>query len=95
MRAFVVTYDQSMISQEEFISRIDNMRSVTNWMIVLPGTIFIVTDEDAKSIANLIREIDAKLRFFVGEVDPHRKSGFLPRAAWDLINEPRPAKADA
>lgn len=95
MKAFLFVFDSMQITRKLVTKRLDNMPNIENWYAFLENTICLASKDDAKQISTLIREAFPDLRFVVAEVDPKKKSGWLPRSVWAFVNNPQPADAAA
>jgi hypothetical protein len=61
------------------------MDEVTTWRYDLPHSFYIVSEADARTLAESIRERLGKGRFLIAEITTN-KQGWLPSVTWYLLN---------
>ena len=92
MKAYVISFYQREISEDELVAFLETKREVLNLMRSLPDTVFIVSDRDASFLTNLIDRKFPHAFFIVAEYDPYNTDGSLPEEMWNFLNEPRKAR---
>lgn len=77
----------------EFAQIIDSYNAeILNWYSVLPQTVFVVSGLTASDLTKFIRnKVTGISRLLVLNAKTAR-NGWLPKAAWDFLNNPRPVK---
>ena len=65
---------------------IDGQQRVIDWFYSMPNSMFLVSDLSASDIYELIRSKFNEGRFFITEVSPNNRQGWLPRSHWAKIN---------
>jgi len=92
MKAYVISFYQREISEDELVAFLETKREVLNLMRSLPDTVFIVSDRDASFLTNLIDRKFPHAFFIVAEYYPYNTDGSLPEEMWNFLNEPRKAR---
>ena len=92
MKAYVISFYQREISEDELVAFLETKREVLNLMRSLPDTVFIVSDRDASSLTSIIGRKFPRAFFIVAEYDPYNTDGSLPEELWNFLNEPRKAR---
>lgn len=92
MKAYIITFYQQEISDDELMAFLRTRSGVLNLMQPLPSTIFIVSDRNASFLARLIERKFPKGFFIVAEYVPHNSDGSLIGEMWDFLNKPKPAR---
>ena len=88
-RTYLLSFDSDNVTRESVVSLIDSMSEVVNWQVILPSTIAVVTQKSVQELSSEINEQrSSKFRFIL--VEPKSKNGWLTRASWEFINNPKP-----
>src|ERR1043165_3629410 len=89
MKAYIISFYQREISDDELVAFLEAKREVLNLMRALPDTVFIISDRDASSLTNLIDRKFPHAFSIVAEYEPYNTDGSLPEEMWNFLNEPR------
>jgi hypothetical protein len=92
MKAYIISFYQREISDDELVAFLETKREVLNLMRPLPDTVFIISDRDASSLTSLIGRKFPHAFSIVAEYDPYNTDGSLPEEMWTFLNEPRKAR---
>jgi hypothetical protein len=93
MEAFLFVFDNSKISRELVIKRLDKIRAIQNWYAFFDNTFCLASNKDARTLSQLVRDALPEVRFVIVEVDPQKKGGWLPKSVWTFLSHPEPADA--
>lgn len=89
MRAFLLSFNDSVVSRPVMLHFLDGRPEVLNWYAPLQGSLFIISTVNAQALAGLVRQAFPHLYFVVAELPRGYNDGSLPPAAWSFINEPK------
>lgn len=92
MKAYIVSFYQQEISDDELIAFLKTKREVLNLVRPLPNTVFIASDRNASSLARLIEKRFPQGFFIVAEYIPYNSDGALFGEMWDFLNKPKQAR---
>lgn len=91
LSSYVVIFDG--VTVPEFAQVIDSYNAeIPNWYSVLPQTVFIVSHLTSSELTKFIRNKVTKISRLLVLNARTARNGWLPKAAWDFLNNPRPAK---
>lgn len=88
MKAYIISFDEEDVSEDDLASYLDTRREVLNWLIPLPNTIFVVSRRDATAIARLIEKRFPGSLFIVTEYNSRSADGLLLEDMWEFLNNP-------
>lgn len=88
MKAYIVSFYQQEISDNEFVKFLDAKDEILNWRKEIPNTVFVVSNKNAQYISELIRAEFPESLFVVTEFVPYNADGLLDEESWDFLNEP-------
>lgn len=91
MKAYIISFYQPEISDNELVKFLDSQDEILNWRNDLPNTVFVVSNNNAHSLSELIGEQFPESNFIVAEYVPRNSNGLLDEDAWDFLNEPEEA----
>jgi hypothetical protein len=63
---------------------LDTKLEILNWYSIFPNAIFIISEETASQLSDIIRPFVQPDHFIILNVDTDR-NGWMPRKAWDFI----------
>lgn len=87
---YLLAYSEDFGDHENVRKFIDKRPEIVNWKRCFLGTYFIVSDRSAYELTDILREFSKdKGNFIVADLNTDR-NGFLPRAAWEFIRNPKP-----
>jgi hypothetical protein len=92
MKAYIISFYQQEISDDELMAFLKTKSGVLNLMRPLPNTIFIVSDRNASSLAKIIEKKFPKGFFIIAEYVPYNSDGSLIGEMWDFLNKPKRAR---
>lgn len=89
MRAFLLSFNDSVVARKTMLDFLDTRPEVVNWYAPLQGAVFIISNSDARGLGVLIHAAYPILYFVIAELPRGYNDGFLPAAAWQFINDPK------
>ncbi|MBL7955956.1 MAG: hypothetical protein JNJ91_13040 [Flavobacteriales bacterium] len=95
MRAYLIVMHPGNwldgFDHEAFHKKLTTVKGVFNWWHYLPNAyiVLVADDVNASSVADYVRSIIGTKHFLVNRFDPWDHNGWLPKDAWDWINENR------
>jgi hypothetical protein len=92
MKAYIISFYQQEVSDDELVAFLKTKREVLNLMILLPNIVLIASDRNASSLTRLIDKKFPQGYFIVAEYSPYNSDGSLPGEAWDFLNKPRKSR---
>ena len=90
-RAYLFTADTTQESFSSLLSLIDEVGAVSNWLKILPGSAVLVSRLRIDDLHEELKAMLPKQRYILVELEKGKKNGWLPRKAWDFMNQPAPA----
>jgi 5-methylcytosine-specific restriction endonuclease McrA len=88
-KAYILVYSDTLGSREEVKAALNALPQVKTWRHDLPHCFYIISEEEAATLAPLIREkCGNKGRFIILEVGAN-KQGWLTPESWFLLNNKR------
>lgn len=87
--AFLLSFDTTQMSRKDLIGVVDSIPEIVNWYAFLPATICLVSRLPIADLTRVIRLRLPNLRFILVRLEKEQRKGWLPRSAWDFMNEPR------
>jgi hypothetical protein len=88
LKVFLLGFNHFGIARDAVTAFLDSRSEVHNWYTILPGQIFVVSRNSASEIADLLRKKFPDQFIFVGEIQPEKADGWLPKEAWTFITTP-------
>lgn len=92
MKAYIISFYQQEISDDELVAFLGTKREVLNLMRLIPHTVLIASDRNASSLTRLIDKQFPQGFFIVAEYIPYNSDGSLPEEAWNFLNKPKQAR---
>jgi hypothetical protein len=89
MKAYIISFYQQEVSDDELVVFLEGKREVLNLARPIPNTIFIASDRNAISLAEMITRKFPQSFFIVAEYVPYNSDGVLPGEMWDFLNKPK------
>ncbi|MCB9169985.1 MAG: hypothetical protein H6594_06490 [Flavobacteriales bacterium] len=95
MRAYLIVIHPGHLldgfNEEEFHKKLTTVQGLISWWHYLPNAyIILVADNiNASGVSDYVRSIIGSKHFLVTRFDPWDHNGWLPKEAWDWINENR------
>lgn len=85
-RAYLLVYSDVVGMREAIKKLVDSMPEVVTWRYDLPNAFYLISEHDAKTIANTLRAGTGKKgRFIITEVSDDNRWGWLPNESWYLL----------
>ena len=91
MKAYIISFYQQEISDDELIEFLDDRDEILNWHKYIPNTVFVVSDKNAPSLTKVIAEEFPDSSFIVAEYVPYNSDGLLDEESWEFLNNPAEA----
>ena len=91
MKAYIISFYQQEISDDELIEFLDDRDEILNWRKEIPNTIFVVSDTNARSLTKAIAGEFPDSSFLVAEYVPYNSDGLLDEESWEFLNKPEEA----
>jgi hypothetical protein len=82
-KVFLLAYSDSLGTREEVKQCLNSLDEVDKWRSDLPHAFYLTSEEDASTLAQLIREKMGKGRFIISEITGYH--GWLTPESWYLI----------
>jgi hypothetical protein len=89
---FLVTFDTTQMSRERLVDAIDRIPEIVNWYAFLPAAVYLVSELSTSDLSRVIRSRLPGLRHILVRLEKDQRQGWLPKSAWQFINNPRPAE---
>ncbi len=83
--AYLLVYNDALGSREDVKRCLNEMDAVITWRYDLPHSFYVVSEVDARTLADSIRERLGTGRFLIAEITTN-KQGWLPKDTWYLLN---------
>ena len=87
---FLLAFNALTLTAGAMKDFMDGRQEILNWYSILPGQIFLVSDNSVQQLGHLFRTFFPRQLFIVTAVDPQASDGWLPKDVWDFINQPQP-----
>lgn len=91
MKAYIISFYQQEVSDDELMKFLDTQDEILNWRNEFPNTVFVVSNDNAESLTELIAEEFPQSSFIVAEYVRHNSNGLLDEETWEFLNEPEEA----
>lgn len=91
MKAYIVSFYQQEISDNELVEFLDDQDEILNWRKEIPNTVFVVSNNNAHHISELIGEEFPESSFIVAEYVSYNADGLLDEETWEFLNKPEEA----
>jgi hypothetical protein len=92
MKAYIISFYQQEISDDELVAFLETKREVLNLMRLIPHTVLIASDRNASTVTRLIDKQFPQAFFIVAEYVPYNSDGSLPEESWNFLNKPKQAR---
>ena len=86
MKTYLLVYDES-IREKHLLSFLDSRKEILDWMVMLPSSVFLVSERSLQHLTKMISQKYPNAEFFMSEVESQRVDGRLTEECWDFINE--------
>src|SRR5260370_24557170 len=88
--AYILVFDDRLGTRKEIQDFLDKRPEVLHWYACMSNAIFMVSDQTASTLAGILKEFNGakNSNFIILDVKTD-KQGWLPRRAWDFMNNPK------
>lgn len=89
-KAYILTYDKNeKIGTSDFHTTLTEAKGIETWWHYLESTYILIVKDNisATNITDFITKVVPDNYFFVCELNLKNHNGWLPKEAWDWINE--------
>ena len=87
--AYVLIFDDAVGTRDQILEFLNTRSEVLNWYTCLPNAVFLVSDTTAGQLQKVMLEFTrGNGRFLILDTKTD-KNGWLPKRAWDFLNNPR------
>jgi hypothetical protein len=94
LSVFLLGYNSQSLAREKVTTFLDENPHFQNWLALLPGQIFIISESNIEELASILRSQFLGQLIFITKLDPLASDGLLPEDIWSFINNPTSAKAE-
>ena len=92
MKCFMMTWGmktgQPMPTVKEITTAIDAIAEISNWRLST-GALFLVSDQEARQLAERIHMSLPNLRFIVAPISVDDLGGWTERPTWEFVRHPK------
>lgn len=88
-KSYLFVYSDDLGTREQVKDCVDSLREVIHWKYDMPNCFYLISENSAVRLAELIRGVLGNHRFLITEIKGDNKQGWLPQSTWDLINKKR------
>ena len=89
LKSFLLVFNNSQLERRSILEYFDTIPSIKNWYAFLPTAVFIISAATAFQLSELFRNKFPNNNFVITEVPRGANDGWLDKAAWDFINNPK------
>lgn len=93
-RAYLFAYSIKLGTRDEIKACLNTIPQVKYWRSDIAHAFYIISEENAETLAKLIREQIPKGRFIITEISDHNRYGWLSKESWHLIQKKQPMDKD-
>jgi len=91
MKLFLLVFDPQFGKTDEVTDFLDKRPEILNWMTHIPRCVFIVSRKNTATLTDILAKKFTKGFFLITNITDAPKNGLLDEAAWEFINNPKPA----
>lgn len=84
-KTYLLSFDPHRTDAIALHQVIKNSRLISGWSHYLGSTYLLVSREPLQNIHNEIKTKWPNQRYFIAEINPENKNGWLPKDAWSWI----------
>lgn len=90
-KSYLLVFNGLLGNREQVKNLLESMPQISSWRTDLPNAFYIISSDDANTLAYALRDIAAKqglgvnARFIIAEMNDN-KQGWLTPESWYLIN---------
>lgn len=89
LKPFLIVFNDAQINRQGLLDFLDTRSEIKNWYAFLPTAVFVISENSASQIAEVIRSEFPGKNLFVSEVPRGANDGWLGANVWDFINSPK------
>jgi hypothetical protein len=87
MKSYILCFSSGMGTQKELIAYLEQIPEIVNWRGELTNCFFLVSDENANKLTELLRKVsNAKGEFIICEASENRQ-GYLSKDGWRILRD--------
>ena len=87
-KSYIMIYSNALGSRDEIKECVDSLEQVIHWRFDMPNSFYLVSEENASTLAKAIREyLEKDERFLITEYMADNAQGWLPKKTWSLLKE--------
>ncbi len=92
MKSYILVFNENFADRSDVTEFVDGIPEIINWRTDMPHCVFLVSELSARQISDRLSELNNTGRetkkgfYIVNEITPN-KQGWLPKKAWQMINE--------
>jgi len=88
-KCYLLVHSSKVASQEQMKTVLNSISEVRTWRTDIANCFYVVSETDAKTLGNLIREKAGQSgRFIISEI-PENRYGWLTKKSWYFIKNKR------
>jgi hypothetical protein len=84
---YILFYSNSLGTREDVRDYLDSLSEVLHWRYDLANVFYLISSENADTLAELIHQFSPKGRFIITEFSKQNNQGWLPKETWEFLNE--------
>jgi hypothetical protein len=89
MQPYLLTFSTAGFSRQALLDFLDTRPEVLNWYAFAESGVFVISEKTPHELSAIIHGGFPWVLFVVTHVPASNNNGWLPKAAWDFINNPR------
>lgn len=88
--AYILVFDDALGTRKEIQEFLDKRPEVLNWYACMSNAIFLVSERTASGLQAIMKEfsVGKNARFVIVDANTDR-DGWLPKAAWEFLRNPK------
>jgi hypothetical protein len=92
MKAYLLVFNHIFVDRDALTKFLDSRPvEIRNWFTCFTHAVFIVSESTLAELQALIHAQYPLTFFVITSLDPNSTEGWMPKATWDAINNPRPS----
>jgi hypothetical protein len=94
MKPFLLTINSAQVAMPDLLQFLDSRLEIRNWHTPYPWTVLIIAaqGQTAATLASIVRGRFPGAQFVIADIAPNSADGWLPKAFWNLISDPKPSE---
>jgi hypothetical protein len=86
-KVYILFYSKSLGTREEVRDYLDSLSEVLHWRYDIANVFYLISEENADTLAKLIHQFSPKGRFLITEFSKKNNQGWLFKETWEFLNE--------